>query len=164
MPTSAVLSARTVVGSIAVAAIALLAGVLLSGWEPAQAQEEAPAVAISVGDEHACALLDSGAVECWGYNEDGQTDAPGGRFSAVSAGEDHTCALRETGAVKCWGSYGGAADVPAWLRPASLPSTGTGGLLNRRISSLEPGAIALAALGIPTLSLLTLSAWRRSRP
>ena len=143
MPTSAVLSARTVVGSIAVAAILLLAGVLLGGWEQARAQDGVRAVAITVGSDHACALLDSGAVECWGDNRFGQArfgqaDAPSGRFS-------------------------GAADVPAWLRLTSLSSTGTGGLLNRRVGALELGAIALAALAIPTLSLLTLSAWRRSR-
>ena len=52
----------------------------------------------------------SGAVECWGGNDDGQTDAPAGQFSAISAGQFHTCALRKTGAVECWGNdrYGRA--------------------------------------------------------
>src|SRR5580704_4451412 len=30
------------------------------------------AIAIAVGDEHACAMLDSGAIECWGDNQHGE--------------------------------------------------------------------------------------------
>ena len=78
------------------------------------ADDDRRAVAITVAWGHACALLDSGAVECWGYNRAGQTDAPAGRFSGVSAGWYHTCGLRETGAVECWGDNGsGRTDVPA---------------------------------------------------
>ena len=68
MPVAALLSARAVVGSVAVAAMVLLAVVALGGWERAEAQGGGRAVAISVGNQHACALLDSGAVECWGNN------------------------------------------------------------------------------------------------
>ena len=69
---------------------------------------------VSAGREHSCGLRETGAVECWGYNYSGQTDAPAGRFSAVSAGGWHTCGLRETGAVECWGyNEDGRADAPA---------------------------------------------------
>ena len=71
-------------------------------------------VAITVGDRHACALLDSGAVVCWGDNIDGGADAPAGSFSAVSAGSDYTCGLRPSGAVECWGgNHQGQTDAPA---------------------------------------------------
>ena len=117
MPITAMWSARTVVGGLTLAALLLLVGVVLGiagGWEQAEAQEEARAVAISVGDQHACALLDSGAVECWGDNSSGQADAPSGRFSAVSAGGGHNCGLRETGAVECWGNnWNGQTDAPS---------------------------------------------------
>ena len=36
-------------------------------------------------------------------NNDGETDAPEGSFTAVSAGANHTCGLRDTGAIECWG-------------------------------------------------------------
>ena len=77
---------------------AALAIALLSG---AAAQQTERAVAISVGDKHACALLNSGAIECWGDNRYGRFDAPDGAFSAVSAGGIHSCGLRENGAIEC---------------------------------------------------------------
>jgi alpha-tubulin suppressor-like RCC1 family protein len=85
------------------------------------------AVAISVGINHTCALLDTGAVRCWGLgsagrlgygNEDtiGDDETPGGfgpvdlgagrSAVAIGAGGFHTCALLDTGAVRCWGSSG----------------------------------------------------------
>ena len=84
-------------------------------------------LAISAGGYHACALLNSGAVECWGENfygqlGDGTTDnqrsspaAVSGLSSgvvAISAGFEHTCALLNAGAVKCWGDneYGEVGD------------------------------------------------------
>lgn len=67
-----------------------------------------------------CALLSSGAVQCWGYNGNGQLGdgsntnrlvptAVSGLSSGVSsiaAGGNHTCARLSSGAVKCWGYNG----------------------------------------------------------
>ena len=65
-------------------------------------------VAVSAGGWHNCAIrAGSGAIECWGHHDVGQTNAPAGRFTAVSAGSDHTCAIRESGAIACWGSNSG---------------------------------------------------------
>lgn len=88
----------------------------------------ASAVAISVGHSHACALLTSGSITCWGNNTWGQlgygntndigdnetpaqnpvhgglTYLPAGRTAvAVAAGDFHTCALLDNGQVTCWG-------------------------------------------------------------
>lgn len=46
---------------------------------------------------------------------------------------------------------------------AALPYTGTGGLLDQGLGAQEVGLVAAAALGVSTLSLLTLLARRRSR-
>jgi alpha-tubulin suppressor-like RCC1 family protein len=65
---------------------------------------------------HACALLASGSVECWGYNSLGQfgngtttwSDTPV-RVSTIKAptrlagGYHHACALFPDGAMRCWG-------------------------------------------------------------
>lgn len=84
------------------------------------------ALDLSLGYQHGCALLESGALKCWGLNESGQLglgdlasrgNAPGemgdnlpavdlgagGRATAVACGGLHTCALLDGGAVKCWG-------------------------------------------------------------
>jgi hypothetical protein len=77
----------------------------------------APAVGITVGGAHSCALLSTGEVWCWGYNNMGQlgtgnTDdqavptpvqklGPGQR--AVIARHAVTCAVALSGDVSCWG-------------------------------------------------------------
>ena len=61
-------------------------------------------VAVAAGAGYTCAIrAGTGAIECWGWNAEGQTDAPEGGFSAVSAGSVHTCAILESGAIECWG-------------------------------------------------------------
>ena len=85
------------------------------------------AVALQGGSNHTCAVLDDGAVKCWGDNASGQLGlgdtlkrgaAPGqmgdalpavalgaGRTAAALAvGLTHTCVSLDDGAVKCWGN------------------------------------------------------------
>lgn len=71
---------------------------------------------ISVGGGgHACAVLSSGQVKCWGNNSFGQLGLPTSDYEeptavpgltnvrAVAAGFVHTCALLEDRTVRCWG-------------------------------------------------------------
>jgi len=77
---------------------------------------------IVTGAKHACALLGSGAVKCWGINDQGQlgdgTSQPYrstpvqvvGLSSVVAiaaADSDATCALLGDGTVRCWGNNAG---------------------------------------------------------
>ena len=74
-------------------------------------------VGLSVGGAHACVVVSTGSVRCWGINQDGELgdgslearNVPvivGGLArdaTEVTSGHFHTCALLETGAMQCWG-------------------------------------------------------------
>lgn len=80
------------------------------------------AVALAAGTAHTCALLDRGAVRCWGESRYGALgygnrvdigddevpaaagDVPiGGKALQIAAGGFHTCALLDNDALRCWG-------------------------------------------------------------
>lgn len=93
-----------------------------------EVQVGGPAIQISAGGYNTCALLATGRLVCWGYNEYGQLGYPdyyywhyvgdnetpaqvgtidvGDTVLQVAQGLVHTCALLSNGTVKCWG-YGG---------------------------------------------------------
>ncbi|MEM6928554.1 MAG: CARDB domain-containing protein, partial [Myxococcota bacterium] len=81
-----------------------------------------PVIAVDAGFHHTCAVLDDGAVRCWGRNQSGQLGQGhvddlgdnetldtvpdivlGAAAIDVAAGVYHSCALLDTGAVRCWG-------------------------------------------------------------
>src|SRR5688572_5723983 len=74
---------------------------------------------ITAGNLHSCAILDSGTVQCWGGNDNGQlgngttttstVPVPVSGVSAalqLSAGCGHTCAMIHGGTIRCWGLNG----------------------------------------------------------
>jgi alpha-tubulin suppressor-like RCC1 family protein len=111
------------------------------------------AVAVTSGDDHTCAILDTGELRCWGYNASGglgqgntayygddpgeftlgvSIDAP---VRSVAAGGAFTCAVTGTG-LRCWGHNGygqlaqGSQDNygnDAGEVPSSLPAVNLGG-------------------------------------
>ncbi|HYO71283.1 MAG TPA: RTX toxin, partial [Archangium sp.] len=77
---------------------------------------------VATGNDHTCALLNSGTIKCWGQGLYGQlgygvkdnvhapvttavgnVDLSGATAYRVSTGLTHTCALLSTGAARCWG-------------------------------------------------------------
>lgn len=84
---------------------------------------ESGVLAITAGNSHSCALMQTGGVKCWGSDERGQLGNGGSNDSGdnpnhatpvdvvglpaavkeIAAGGFHTCALLQTGAVACWG-------------------------------------------------------------
>lgn len=90
--------------------------------------DNSPAISLSAGDKHACALREGGTISCWGNNESGQlgngetessdfTETNTGSptpvqvqgiadASSVTAGGAHSCSLHETGRISCWGRNG----------------------------------------------------------
>ncbi len=80
---------------------------------------------LAVGGFHSCALLNSGAIRCWGLNNSGQLGdgSTTNRGSSVSGpalagvqslalGAAHSCALLANGTLQCWGhnDYGQLGD------------------------------------------------------
>lgn len=82
---------------------------------------------VAMGNRHVCAVLDTGALRCWGWNDRGQLgygdnehigddepmaavgtvdlDAP---VLSVGLGSHHSCAVLEGDRVRCWGSNSAA--------------------------------------------------------
>jgi len=110
-------------------------------------------VQLAAGGAHTCALLETGAVRCWGSgrvgalgygNEEyiGDDEEPadagdvdlGGKAVQVAAGGPETCALLEDGTLRCWGSgmygqpgYGSTEDIGDDETPASMGPVQVGG-------------------------------------
>ncbi|MCM2329033.1 MAG: choice-of-anchor D domain-containing protein, partial [Lysobacter sp.] len=101
-------------GTAFVAAVSLLSASFV-------ATSATPAVSISAGAEHACAILNTGRAQCWGTNIAGALgqgyfstesryplDVSGFTSGAaeVATGFYTSCAITTTGALKCWGDNG----------------------------------------------------------
>jgi LPXTG-motif cell wall-anchored protein len=100
-------------------------------------------LAISIDFKHACALLSTGSVKCWGFNLKGQlgdgtttdsntpVDVAGlpDKAVAVSVGYRHSCAILESGSLYCWGSNGvgqlGDGTTTDQLQPINVSALGT---------------------------------------
>jgi alpha-tubulin suppressor-like RCC1 family protein len=134
------------------------------------------AVQLAAGGEHTCALLDTGAVRCWGLGENGrlgygtrddigddETPAAAGdvslgeRATQITASGRHTCALLASGAVRCWGKGAegklglgdvGWSDIGDDELPSSVPVVDVGG---RVLSLHSTGGFTCALLDSGTV-------------
>lgn len=123
----------------------------------------ASALQIDAGDVSVCAVINTGAIWCWGNNGDGQlgtgtndlsrtptpvsgiTDA-----SHVVVARNHVCAIHGQGMVSCWGAnvemaVGDPATTSDILLPYTIPGLGGPG---------EPRVLDLAASEGMTCALL----------
>ncbi|MBL8954393.1 MAG: hypothetical protein JNK82_26685 [Myxococcaceae bacterium] len=123
------------------------------------------AKALSVGAGHACAVVASGDVYCWGSSSERQlgdgtaTDrlfaqrvTGTHRFTDVVAGDVHTCGLRSDGQVWCWGGN---------LKNQLGDFSGTSSGLPKRVPEIA-NARSLAAGATHTCATLasgTLECW-----
>lgn len=111
---------------------------------------------LALGARHACALLGTGAVYCWGQNEflqlgSGEQVAqpsarvvPGlGDAVFIAAGNTATCVVRESGEVTCWGNLGCSSAAAACVAPVTVPNLDDA----RQVSVGNNTACALRATG-----------------
>jgi alpha-tubulin suppressor-like RCC1 family protein len=117
--------------------------------------------AVSAGGYHACALMGTGEVKCWGRNQNGQlgngTETEGeplpvdvtgliAQPSMISAGTYHTCALLVTGDVVCWGrndnSQLGDGSMESRSNPVNVEGIGPG----TGVVSIHAGSFHTCAL------------------
>jgi alpha-tubulin suppressor-like RCC1 family protein len=102
------------------------------------------ATAISVGTYHACAIVASGSVQCWGENPFGQlgngttTDSNTpvtvsgiGNAIAIATTGGSTCALLASGEIECWGwevgNGGSRSSIPVLVAGISTATAITAG-------------------------------------
>jgi alpha-tubulin suppressor-like RCC1 family protein len=117
-------------------------------------------VALEAGAGHTCALLESGAVRCWGWNPNGQlgngtevdsrlpvevTGLPG-KAEAIVAGDQHTCALIAGGSIVCWGANASGQLGNGSRVHSNFPVA---------VNSLSAEAVQVTAGGAHTCALLS---------
>lgn len=135
-------------------------GATVSCWgvvgPPTQLDTTAPVVQLAAGAQHACAVIEGGAVECTGVDTSGQlgdgTPATMPMIedarpleagaSQVDAGDAHTCAVVTTRLgpeVQCWGANGsGQCGAPTDDAIVEVPT---------RVPNLVAGPYRALALG-----------------
>lgn len=119
-------------------------GTTVPNLQPSTVDLAAPATEVSISQSHACALLESGNVACWGRNQIGEllTDTNFGSLTInlpaivdfdgeaveVGAGAGATCVRLESGEVRCGGrsNFGqlGTADAYTAGSPVTLDVPG----------------------------------------
>ncbi len=80
-------------------------------FEPIDVINLTGTIFISAGFKKSCAVINTGAVKCWGWSglnefSSSPTDIIGAAkdIISVTSGTMHSCALTNNGAVKCWGT------------------------------------------------------------
>lgn len=128
--------------------------------EPGEVPLDGPAIRVLAGAYHSCALLESGVLQCWGDDDDGQvggeqlgddqasTEPSRPDFGIpvvdAAAGRHHTCAVLHDGTLWCWGSdqYRQLGRAIEGSSDGSLPELAAVDLEGARVRRVFAGALA----------------------
>ena len=115
------------------------------------------ATQVSAGAGHTCAVLSTGAINCWGSNETAQLgdnsttnsnvpiatstiDGVTLRATQVSAGYLHTCAVLQSGAAMCWGdNTSGQLGINATTAQVNTPASVVSTAMSTPVASVSAG-------------------------
>ena len=115
------------------------------------------ATQVSAGAGHTCAVLSTGAINCWGSNETAQLgdnstinsnvpiatstiDGVTLRGTQVSAGYLHTCAVLQSGAAMCWGdNTSGQLGINATTAQVNTPASVVTTAMSTAVASVSAG-------------------------
>ena len=124
------------------------------------------ATQVTLGTDHACALLADTTVKCWGLGTSGQLGNGTTANSAtpvlvtgltgvtkVEAGRFHTCAVLSSGGIKCWGYNADGQLGNGSTTMATTPVSVSG--ISAGASAVAPGWYSTCAL----MSDTTVKCW-----
>lgn len=115
------------------------------------------ATQVSAGAGHTCAVLSTGAINCWGSNETAQLgdnstinsnvptptstiDGVTLRATQVSAGYLHTCAVLQSSAAMCWGdNTNGQLGINAATAQVNTPASVVTTAMSTAVASVSAG-------------------------
>jgi alpha-tubulin suppressor-like RCC1 family protein len=151
------------VAFVTVSGIAVAVFLSARGSQPAAANPMMGVVAVVGGEGHTCAIVQGGAVNCWGWNRSGQvgdatmTDRPFpvavpgiSEATVLAAGAAHSCVYIPGTGVRCWGlnAWGqlglGTDEQCSGLFCSTVPVTVAG--LNDDIAAIGAGVMHTCAL------------------
>ena len=119
------------------------------------------ATVVSVGHTNSCAVMESGAVTCWGLASSGAFGnsslkgnvltatpvqgitglTPSSRAVSITTSQYHSCALMADGSVKCWGySVWGQVGVGGTTSSPIIPRGLNAASANKRVKSISSSA------------------------
>jgi alpha-tubulin suppressor-like RCC1 family protein len=122
------------------------------------------ATQVSAGAGHTCAVLSTGAINCWGSNETAQLgdnsttnsnvpiatstiDGVTLRATQVSAGYLHTCAVLQSSAVMCWGrNTSGQLGINAATAQVNTPASVVTTAMSTAVASVSAGYLHTCAV------------------
>ena len=120
-----------------------------------------PAIAITPGGAHGCAIGDNHQAQCWGDNSLGQLGrgmtvlldslpavvSGAATFDSVGTGAAHSCALTSAGGAWCWGINANGELGNGGSSISSVPSPVTGGRIFKQISTSNSHTCAIDLSG-----------------